>query len=154
MTEQDVSNSELDFMDLDFEGVDDLPTFETPPAGAYLLEVSLEAKEINSAKYVEAGYIIDETVELKNPSDTPVPNGSRFSELFSVDPTIVYDSGQKAVEFTKVYVKQFFDFAGSTKLGDIVAAVQKVKVSCVIVNRRSKKDPDTVRASTKNITVI
>lgn len=148
------NNTELDFMDLDFEGVDDLPTFETPPAGAYLLEVSLAVKEINGAKYLESSYIVEETVELKNPSDTPVPNGSRFSELFGVDPSIVYDSGQRAVEFTKVYVKQFFDYAGSTKLGDIVAAVQKTKVSAVVVNRRNKKDPDTVRASTKNITVI
>lgn len=148
------NNTELDFMDLDFEGVDDLPTFETPPAGAYLLDVTLAIKEINGSKYLEASYIIDETVELKNPSDTPVPDNSRFSELFSVDPTLVYDSGQRAVEFTKVYVKQFFEFAGSTKLGDIAAAVQKVKVSAVVVNRRSKKDPNTVRASTKNITVI
>lgn len=148
------NNTELDFEDLDFEGVDDLPTFETPPAGAYLLTVSLERKEINAAKYVEARYVIDETVELKNPSDTPVPNGSIFSELFSVDPTIVFASGQKAVEFTKQYIKQYFDFAGSTKLGDITAAVQNVKISCTISNRRDKKDPDVVRASTKNVSVI
>lgn len=148
------TTSELDFDDLDFEGVDDLPSFEPPPAGAYLLEVSLAKKEINGAKYVEAQYIVDETVEQKNPSDTPVPNGSRFSELFSVDPTIVFASGQKAVEFTKLYVKQYFEFAGSTRLDAIVAAVQKVKISCTVSNRRDKKDPELIRASTKNVMVI
>ena len=52
------STDELFAMSLD--DLADLPSFETPPAGAYILDVSCDVKTINDKPAVEASFIVVE----------------------------------------------------------------------------------------------
>lgn len=77
-------------MTMDFESVEDLPSFELPPAGQYLVELTAELKDVNGKPAVENTYVVKEVLEVAEGAE--VNAKARFSELFFLNAN---DKGEK-----------------------------------------------------------
>jgi hypothetical protein len=73
-------------LDSELDDLADLPEFVTPPAGAYAATIiAVEEKEIGEHPAVEVRFKLNETLELANPNDTPVVDGTETSIAFLMD---------------------------------------------------------------------
>jgi hypothetical protein len=124
----------------------DLPGFETPPPGSYILNVTCEVKKVNEKDAVEASFTVVETSELANDSDTPVPAGTKFSTLFMLD-------NEFGVGNLKKFLKPFADHYDEKGIGALIEQLKDVTIACLVKNRKDKNDPDKVYGSVSNIVV-
>jgi hypothetical protein len=118
----------------------DLPSFETPPEGSYILTVSLAGKKINNKDAVEAAFEVVESVELADAADTPVAPGTKFSQAFFLDN--VYAVGN----FKKLIAPLGAHF-GISNIGELVRETQNITVAATVKNRKDKNDATKVYAS-------
>lgn len=135
--------------DADLDDLADLPAFETPPPGAYVLSVSMDAKEVNSKNAVEAKITVVETVELEDKSGETVESkpGTQFSQLFMLD-------NEFGIGSLKTFLKPFAAHFNTNKIGELVRDhVKDVTISATIKNRKDKTDPEKVYARLSNVTV-
>lgn len=131
----------------DLDDIADLPSFETPPKGAYIGTVSLSIKEINKKPAIEASYTVVETVELEDSADTPVIPGTLFSSAFMLGNPI---SEGKLKEFLAPFAAHF----GTKKVGELVRDhIKDVQISFVLKHRKDKDDKEKVYADVRNITI-
>jgi hypothetical protein len=136
-----------DLFSASLDDLADLPAFETPPAGSYILLVSTDVKEVNSKQCVEAAIEVVETVELADPAGTPVPTGTKFSQLFMLD-------NEFGVGNLKKFLKPFSEHYGTTNIGELVRDhVKNVTISALVKTRKDKNDPDKIYGSLTNIAV-
>lgn len=137
-----------DLFNASIDDLADLPSFETPPAGSYLLTASMEVKEVNQKQCVEASFTVNETVELADPAtSTPVANGTKFSTLFQMD-------NEFGVGNLKKFLKPFAEHYGTSNIGKLVRdEIKNVSISGLIKTRKDKNDPDKVYGTVTNITV-
>ena len=86
MSEMKTATSMEDLFAASIDDLADLPAFETPPPGSYLLRVTCDTKSVNDKPVVEAAYEIMEVVELANPeTDVPPAVGTKFNTIFMID---------------------------------------------------------------------
>lgn len=136
-----------DLFSASLDDLADLPAFETPPPGSYLLRANMEVKEVNKKQCVEASFEVLETVELTNPAeDTAVVPGTKFSTLFMLD-------NQFGVGNLKKFLKPFQEHFQAANIGDLVGEIKDVDMACLVKNRQDKNDPDKVYGSVTNITI-
>lgn len=125
----------------------DLPSFETPPAGSYVLNASTDVKEINGKQTVEASFTVVETVELKESNANPVAVGTKFSMLFMLD-------NKFGVGKLKDFLKPFAVHFNNNNIGELVLAeIKDVMIACTVTNRKDKEDPDRIYGGVKNIVI-
>lgn len=126
----------------------DLPSFETPPAGSYILDITLDVKKINEKDAVEASFVVVETVELKDADATPVAAGTKFSTAFML--------GNKfGVGNLKKLLVPFSQHFGEGNIGTLIRdTVKDVRIACLVTNRKDKEDPDKIYGGVKNIEVL
>ena len=143
-----------DLLDSNLDDLSDLPAFEVPPVGHYKLAVSLEQKTVNDKPSIEAKLVVVECLELSSPNDKRPEPGTKFSQLFMMD----NEFGQGGFkEFVKPIV------AGlqlpSSKVRDVLKAVQNVQIAATVKHRVHKddkskpKDEQRVFANLTNVTV-
>jgi hypothetical protein len=127
----------------------DLPAFETPPPGAYILGVTLSGKEVNDKPAVEAKFTVKETVELKNAEDKPAVDGTQFSQLFMID-------NEFGLGALKKFIAPFGAHFGTANIGELVRdhLAEEVVCSATVKNRKDKKDPEKVYGSVEITGVI
>ena len=148
MSELKAFGSATDLFAASLEDLADLPAFETPPTGAYILQVSTEVKKVNEKDCVEASFSVVETVELEESTGTPVVAGTKFSQLFMLD-------NEFGVGNLKKFLAPFAAHYETNNIGELVEThVKDVQISASIKNRKDKTDPRRVYASVLNITVI
>lgn len=136
-----------DLLSADLDDLADLPSFETPPAGAYILEVTMDVKPVNGKDAVEASIVVVETTELADKEATPVVAGTKFSQLFMLD-------NEYGVGNLKKFLKPFAAHFGTSKIGELVRDhIKGVTISAIVKNRKDKNDPDKVYGSLTEITV-
>lgn len=145
-----------DLFDADLEDIADLAGFETPPAGAYILTVSTETKDINDNPAVVANFTVVETVELKVQDETskkyrpPVADGTMFSTAFILGNA--YSEGN-----LKKFLAPFgehFGISGKGSVGILVRdTIKDVRIAATVTNRVSKDDEDVIYAGIKNIQI-
>lgn len=136
-----------DLFSASIDDLADLPAFEAPPPGSYVLSVSMEVKEVNKKSAVEASLTVIETVELSDPaSDTAVVDGTKFSQLFMID-------NEFGVGNLKKFLQPFQAHFGAPNIGVLVSEIKDVTISALIKNRKDKNDPEKVYASVSNITI-
>lgn len=138
-----------ELFDADLDDLADLPAFETPPPGAYVLDLSMDGKEVQGRNCVEAKFTVKETVELTDQSGEtkPVDNGTTFSQLFMLD-------NEFGVGSLKKFLAPFGEHFGTKKIGALVRDhVKDVTITCTIKNRKDKNDPDRVYARVENIQI-
>jgi hypothetical protein len=136
-------------LDANLDDLADLPAFEAPPPGAYILSVNMDVKKVNDKDAVEAAITVVETVELEDKSGETkeVAVGTKTSQLFMID-------NEFGVGKLKTFLKPFAAHFGTNKIGELVRDhVKDVTISATIKNRKDKTDPDKVYASFHNISV-
>lgn len=154
MTEETKAIPIEDLLDADLDQIADLPAFEVPPVGHYRLRVSLERKNVNDKPSIEAKLVVKEVLELADANAKKPEVGTKFSQLFMMD----NEFGQGGFkEFVKPIV------AGmnlpSTKVKDILTAVQNVDIAATVKHREHKddkgkpKEERRVFANLTNVTV-
>lgn len=142
-----------DLFEADLNDIADLAAFETPPAGSYLLKVSMEAKEINDKPAVVANLEVVETVELKITDDgvkgyrPPVKDGTKFNIPFILGNAV-------AEGRLKQFCAPFAEHFGVTNIGKLVRdEIKETIIAATITNRADKNDPEIIYAGIKNIVV-
>lgn len=153
------SKKEAQFADLDelfaadLNDVADLDGFETPPAGAYILSVSTDTKEINDKPAVVANFSVVETVELKIQDEShkkyrpPVKDGTKFSTAFILGNAI-------AEGRMKQFLAPFAEHFAVTNVGVLVRdTIKDVQIAATVTNRADKDDEDVIYAGIKNIQI-
>lgn len=145
-----------DLFDADLEDIADLAGFETPPAGAYILKVSTETKEINDKPSVVANFEVIETVELKEKDESskkyrpPVQPGTMFSTAFILGNAVAEG---RLKQFLAPFAEHF-GIKGKGSIGVLVRdTIKDVVVAATVTNKASKDDEDVIYAGIKNIQV-
>lgn len=138
-----------DLMDASIDDLHDLPPFVVPPVGYYKLSVSLDRKLVNEHPSIEAQFVVQETLELKNPAEAQCEAGTKFSVLFTMD----NEFGQGAF---KLFISPIVAGLGlqGKKVAEVVANVKNVTITATIKQRKDKNDPDRIYANVQNPEVI
>lgn len=129
-----MANTELnlnDLLDVTLDDLADLPEFKNFPAGAHRVTVKFTAKKIGEHPAVEIKMTLLETVELNDPSDTPLEAGAEMSVAYMLD----NEFGQGSF---KKLMKVFADHTGLTKMNEVVEACDGMEVLAVTKLRPSK----------------
>jgi hypothetical protein len=120
-------------LDASLDDLADLPAFEVPPAGAYHATIiSLESKTIGTHPAVEVKFKLNETMELNNPADKPVVNGTETSVAYMLD----NDFGQGKF---KEFLAPLSAHLGITKIRDVLAEAKGMDVVLVTKVRQNKE---------------
>ena len=144
----------MDLSSLLSSGIDDLvdiPGFEVPPVGQYTLKLVFEAKEINGKTNIEAAFTVVETMELKDPNDTPPLEGTRFSIIFQI-------ANEFGLGNLKKLTKPIFEALGLANFGELLGqcgpAGSGVLITATVKHRKDKNDPEKIYAQVSNVEVI
>lgn len=143
----------------DLDDIADLPAFEVPPPGAYLLRVSTEIKKINNKPVVEFKYEVVETVALKvqDESAANYRAPSKPGTQFSVPVFIGGDDKEKAAKSVarlKAMLLPFGQHFGNTKVEPLInELIKDVTIAAVITNREDKQDPEKIYAGVRDVAV-
>lgn len=135
-----------DMMDMSLDDLKDLPAFEIPPKGHYKLAVSLQWKEVNEKRCIEAGFVVLETLELANANDAPCATGTKFSTLFQLS----NEFGEGAFKELMKPMKDSLGLAGK-KLSAIVETVQDITIHATVKHRQDKNDKERFYANVVNV---
>lgn len=140
-----------DLLGASLDDLADLPAFEAPPPGAYILGFTFGVKKINEKDAVEMSCTVKDTVELEDKSGEtqPVANGTKFSNAFFLD-------NKFAIGNLKKMLKPFGEHFGTTNIGQLIRdnLAEEVTASAIVKNRADKNDPEKVYASVNNISVV
>ncbi|PIQ00589.1 MAG: hypothetical protein COW76_09750 [Shewanella sp. CG18_big_fil_WC_8_21_14_2_50_42_11] len=121
-------------LDADLEGFEDIPEWVVPPAGGYNITIkSIESKKINEKPVVEIKVVINETLELNNPSDTEVAPGVEVSQAFFISTPM----GQGAFKKVTANIKEAL---GVTTIRELMEAAAGLECTAITTVRTDKKD--------------
>lgn len=135
-----------DLLSKSLDDLDDLPSFETPPVGAYVLRVTTDQKEVNGKAAIEAKFTVVETVELKDPQIKPVAADTQFSTLFTLN--------EFGVGKLKEFCAPFGEHFNTKNIGELVRDhIKDVTISAYVGNRKDKEDPEKVYATVKVLSI-
>jgi len=138
-----------DLMDSSIDDLKDLPPFIVPPVGHYKLQVSLAKKVVNDNPCIEASFVLLETLELKNPAETPAEIGTKFSSLFQLN----NEFGQGAFKALVTPIAAGLGLQGS-KVSVLVEKIQNITIGASLKQRKDKNDADKVYAQVLNPEVL
>lgn len=147
MSNDTPTSQELDMslLDMEIDSIEDLPGFEVPVNGEYLLKLETSLKAINGKQFIETSYELLECLKQDNDSDLPSKAGSKFSSLF----TIKGDGKdtEKDTESVRLGLGKFKELvkgiAEDTGQGNVGLLVRDVLASCIVqctVKRRADKE--------------
>ena len=137
-----------DVLNVNVDDVEDLPDFVEPPAGEYIVKVEdVETKEYTNENTGETSIIVSprysivQTVQLNNPSEQPVPDGSLFSESFFL----------KNPAFLKQYLKHIYGDAMQGKtFGDLLNDLKGRTLKLIVkVTRKTVEGEEKVYINTR-----
>lgn len=146
MSEVNVFSSSADLFSASIDDLADLPSYETPPPGVYILTVSTDVKKINDKDAVEASFTVVETVELLKAEDKPVLDGTKFSTAFML-------GNEYGVGNLKKFLAPFAEHFSISNIGQLIQEIKDVEISGKVTNRTDKNDASKVYASVIDITV-
>lgn len=127
----------------------DLDTLEgieigTPPAGVYVLTISLELKEVGDHPALEIQCQVVDTIEVAGNEQKP-ESGLVFNSIAMLD-------NPYGIGYAKRVLGTFKPLANnSTKLGEIVQAAKGVSVTAVVKLRADKEDKEKKYATLEKI---
>lgn len=149
---------DLSILDRNFDDIEDLPAFQVPPTGDYILEVKGEFKTVNKKKAFELGYVIVSCVEQSDAEDTPAKPGDKFSQLFFLSSDKTGEEAEKALKLNLGLMKaQFAGIAEQTGQSNLLIVCRDILKSAIVkatvVRKQDKQDKDVFRARVSNMTL-
>lgn len=142
----------LDLLDKSLDDIEDLPGFEVPVSGVYLLTQNAAIKVINDKTAVEITSEVMECIKQDNENEEPTPIGTKFSSLFFL--TGEEEAVRVSMGMLKQATKAIGEHFQEANLKIIVRELMKdliVKATCV--KQKRKDNPELFRARLSNITV-
>lgn len=129
--------------DISMDSIESLGGFEVPPIGRYLCLLTLAPKEINGKGNLEFSYVVQEVIELADPTAQTPKQGAKFSELFS------YDKGLGIAKDKLEKLASGLGLPANIRLPELVETVQQVGVELTLKHRKNFKgdDPERIYAS-------
>lgn len=146
-----------ELLDAGMDDLADLPPTGVPPTGQYVLDVTCSRETSDKEggnDYIKMKYEVVEVSELKNPEEAgDVAVGMTFSSMFSPFKKTgeVNDFG---LGFLKEAIAPYAAHFGTAKVGDTIAAINKVRVSASITKVRDRKEEDRYNARIKDVIVL
>lgn len=141
---------DLSLLDKNVSEIEDLPSFEVPPKGTYILLCSMGTKKIEDAAYVTAEFEVVSTVEIANPNDpanVPCKDGTKFGTIFQLG----NEFGEGNM---KKFLVPFIEKFSTDNLRELVKdKVQNVLISAQLDHRIDKKDKTKVYPLVKNVVI-
>lgn len=141
----------LDLLDMNLDDIEDLPGFEAPYPGEYLLGMKAQVKVVNDRNAVAIDYEVKECLKKNNDADPDTIPGTKFSQLFFLqgDPDAVKISlGQ-----LKALMMPLAEALGEGNLlllvRDHLATEQLVQATCG--RRQDKQDKERFYPTVKNL---
>lgn len=143
MSEQDKDILNQVDMTMDFEGVEDLPSFELPPAGQYLVGLTAELKNINGKPAMEFSYKVKEALEVADGAE--VAKNAKFSELFFLNAN---DKGEKVgLSFLKPKLVKVCTAMGvQCTIDNLLEVAKDLEITVVLKHRLDEKATKAARA--------
>ena len=130
MTTETQNDLDVNLLDLDMSSVPDLAGFELPPKGKYLLDLSLEKKEINGKQCVSFNYKVVEALELADPDAEVKPNAV-FNTLTELNP--------ERLPYINVKCGILAQALGCTPtLSNLISEVQNIRIEATLKHRKGK----------------
>lgn len=129
-------------LDADLGEIEDLPDFVTPPNGFYKLTVEVDKKKVmKDKKAVQFKFHVVETIQLNNPAEVPVKEGSLFTQAFFPD-----TSQEKANvwRWLKKAVKPYLESCGAANLSSALDAMNGQMITAVVTLRPNDPKNPTI----------
>lgn len=146
-----MSNIEnLDMLDMNLEDIQDLPGFEVPYPGEYILKLDAAVKSVNDKQAVEISYEVVECMKKNNDTDPDTIPGTKFSQLFFLQ------GEPESVKISLGRLKQLLaPLAEQLGEGNLLVLVRdhlkSLMVSATVNRRKDKNDPERFYPDVKNI---
>jgi len=138
-------DAELALLDKTLDEIEDLPGFEVPYNGRYLLKMNRKIKKINDKAAVEVEYEVMECLKKDNDSDPDTVAGSKFSQLFFLQGE--EDAVRISMGLLKQLVKPIAEATGEANMKAIVKDhMSDVLVMSNVARRKDSKNPEIFRA--------
>lgn len=126
-----------DLLAVPFDQIETAIGFVLPPVGAYVLlvqnaEIVTVGKDANAKEAIEFTFVVQATVELVDPTATPVEDGAEF--------TITYIGGTGV----SYYKRDFLEVNQALSPENLTDALEKIKnctVTAIIKHRSDLRDP-------------
>lgn len=146
-------NQSLDMsvLDMDMSDIEDLPGFEVPANGEYILNLKTSVKEVNDIQCVEMSYEVVECVKKDNDADDDAKPGSKFSQLFQLTNP---DAEKRKISLGKLKetLAGISESTGQTNVGVIVRdVIANAVVMATIKRRADREDKEKFYATVKNL---
>lgn len=155
MTNAQVANID-DLLDGTLDDLADAPSFQPFPAGAHVVKINWEVKQIGNSPAVELKLTYVSVAELTNPEDKEPAQGDTTSVAF----ILKKQDGSKN-ELAEGQMKEILQSlkdggVAGDKPRELMEASQNMEVMAVTTIRKDKRDPQDVKSYTqvKSISVI
>ena len=140
----------LDMLDMNLSDIADLPGFEVPHPGEYILKVDATVKSVNDKQAVEIGYEVVECLKKNNDADPDTTPGTKFSQLFFLQGEP--DGVKVALGRLKQLLAPLAEQLGEGNLLVLVRDhLKSLMVSATVNRRKDKNDPDRFYPDVKNL---
>jgi hypothetical protein len=151
-----IENLDLSVLDRDVSDIDDLPGFEVPPPGEYVLFVATEFKKVKELQCLEVAYKVESCIKKDKDSDPDAVVGTQFSSLFFLEsdkPTREeqQESIKRAVSSLKMLVAGVAESTGESNLLTLVQNLNDTVVVATVKRRADKEDPEKFYPVVKNL---
>lgn len=148
MSENTILDESL--LDMNIGDIEDLPGFEAPYAGEYLLKLDAAVKVVNEKQTVELGYEVMECVKKNSDTDPDTKPGTKFSQLFFLtgEPDAVKVSLGRLKEVLLPLAEKLGEGNLLLLVRDHLKGVQ-IKATCS--RRQDKTDKERYYPTVKNV---
>lgn len=139
----------LGLLDRELDDIEDLPGFECPVDGQYLLTMKMALKEVSNRPAVEVGYEVMDTLKKDNEEDTTTVAGTKFSQLCFLKPKPGGDaeSVKYSIDQLKKLTKPIAQRVGEGNLLKLITEHLSTGmiVSAKVVGKTDKENPEIRR---------
>lgn len=137
---------DLDLLNKNLAEIEDLPSFEVPPKGAYVMLLTAGTKYVNAKPAVTIDMEVVSTVQLANPQDKPVVDGSKTGVMFFLN--------EDGLPYLKKFLTPFAAHFNTDNIRELVTEkIQNLVCGVTMDHRVDKSDKSKVYANPKNITI-
>ena len=141
----------LDLLDMEIDGIEDLPGFTVPYNGEYNLRMTMAMKEVNSKACVETSYEVIDCIRKNNDGDPDTVPGTKFSSLYFLagEPEAIKVSLGRLKELIAGVAEQLGE--GNLKLLVRDHFATPVAVTATVTRRADKEDKEKFYPGVKNL---
>lgn len=132
-------------LDKTLDEIEDLPGFEVPYNGRYLLKANRKIKKINEKAAVEVEFEVMECLKKDNDSDPDTVPGTKFSQLYFLQGD--EEAVRVSMGMLKQFVKPIAERVGESNLKALIKDhLTDVLIAATCVRRKDSKNPEIYRA--------